>query len=213
MRSNARGRTGGDRSAVGRPRGRHGLRLERLEQRFALCASHAVDFVEPLSLTGGPAMPLATVPTANLADSFAVNLAASTGTLATLGGEFVATATAANGLPDLRSLPGAPTAIYLDFDGEGANAPYDVDGDPTTFNATEQATITEAWRQVSVYFSMFNVDVTTVKPTVPFAWHVSSPSISGGYSYVGVFPNTSPQSFNQAGKKASLLPKKKRKPL
>ena len=199
MRSNARGRTGGNRSAVGRPRGRHGLRLERLEQRFALCASHAVDFVEPLSLTGGPAMPLATVPTANLADSFAVNLAASTGTLATLGGEFVATATAANGLPDLHSLLGAPTAIYLDFDGEGANAAYDVDGDPTTFNATEQATITEAWRQVSVYFGMFNVDVTTVKPTVPFAWHVSSPSISGGYSYVGVFPNSSPQSFNNDG--------------
>ena len=27
---------------------------------------------------------------------------------------------AANGLPDLDSLPGAPTAIYLDFDGHGS---------------------------------------------------------------------------------------------
>jgi autotransporter-associated beta strand protein len=203
MRSNARGGIAGDRSADGpsrdRPRrDRHGLRIERLEQRFAFCALHAVDFFEPMSLTGTPVQPATAGLTANPANSFAVHLAASTGTLATLGGEFVATATAANGLPDLHSLPGAPTAIYLDFDGEGANAPYDVDGDPATFNATEQATITEAWRQVSVYFGMFNVNVTTVKPTVPFAWHVSSPSISGGYSYVGVFPNTSPQSFNQA---------------
>jgi len=204
MRSNARGRTGGDPTAGGPSRDRsrrrrHGLRLEHLEQRFAFCALHAVDFVEPTSLTGSPSMPSATVLTSNAADSFAVNLAASTGTLTTFGGEFVATATAANGLPDLHSLLGAPTAIYLDFDGEGANAAYDVDGDPTTFNTTEQATITEAWRQVSVYFGMFNVDVTTVKPTVPFAWHVSSPSISGGYSYVGVFPNSSPQSFNNDG--------------
>ncbi len=178
------------------------MRLERLEVRHALCATHVVDFVEPAWLTGGSATPpsaTATVLQTNLAESFAVNLASSTGTLSTLGGEVVATATAANGLPELHGLPGAPTAIYLDFDGEGANAAYDVDGDPATFNATEAATITEAWRQVSVYFSMFNVDVTTVKPTVPFAWHVSSPSISGGYSYVGVFPNTSPQSFNQAG--------------
>lgn len=54
---------------------------------------------------------------------------------------------AANGLPDLHSLLGAPTAIYLDFDGHGTNGAYDVDGDPTTFNATEAATITEADRK------------------------------------------------------------------
>ena len=107
--------------------------------------------------------------------------------LAVEHGQILAAAAAANGLPELHSLPAAPTAIYLDFDGEGSNSAYDVDGDPTTFNATEAATITEAWRQISVYFAMFNVDVTTVKPTVPFAWHVSSPDIVGGYSYVGVF--------------------------
>ncbi|MFM7205654.1 MAG: autotransporter-associated beta strand repeat-containing protein [Planctomycetaceae bacterium] len=167
---------------------RQRLGSEQLESRLALCASHAVDFIDPLA-----------VPSSSLADSFAINLASSTGSLSTLDGGVIATAAAANGLPDLHSLLGAPTAIYLDFNGEGSNAAYDVDGDPTTFNATEAATITEAWRQISVYFAMFNVDVTTVKPSVPFAWHVSSPDITGGYSYVGVFPNSSPQSFNNAG--------------
>ena len=40
-------------------------------------------------------------------------------------------------MPQLHSVPNAPTAIYLDFDGEGAFAPYDVDGDPATFSPTE----------------------------------------------------------------------------
>jgi autotransporter-associated beta strand protein len=176
--------------------------LETLETRLALCASHFLDeLIDPATLSGsgGTSAVTAGVQAWDAAESFAVSLAANTGTLTTLDGGISATAAAANGLPDLNSLPGAPTAIYLDFDGEGANAAYDVDGDPTTFNATEQATIREAWRQVSVYFSMFDVNVTTVKPTVPFAWHVSSPDISGGYSYVGVFPNTAPKSFNNAG--------------
>jgi len=106
---------------------------------------------------------------------------------------------AANGLPDLHSLLGAPTAIYLDFDGHGSTlGAYDVDGDPTTFNATEAATITEAHRQVSVYYAMFDVNVTTVKPnlvTVPTAWIVISNDVTGGTSFVGVFPNTQPQSW------------------
>lgn len=106
---------------------------------------------------------------------------------------------AANGLPDLDSLPGAPTAIYLDFDGHGSTlGAYDVDGDPTTFNAAEAATITEAHRQVSVYYAMFDVNVTTVKPNVstfPTAWIVISNDVTGGTSNVGVFPNTQPQSW------------------
>lgn len=106
---------------------------------------------------------------------------------------------AANGLPDLSSLPGAPTAIYLDFDGHGSTlGAYDVDGDPTTFNAAEAATITEAHRQVSVYFSMFDVNVTTVKPnlsTVKTAWVVISNDVTGGTSNVGQIPNTQPQSW------------------
>ncbi|MFM7184082.1 MAG: pre-peptidase C-terminal domain-containing protein [Planctomycetota bacterium] len=194
------GRGGARKTRPTRHRGR--LRLERLESRQVLCATHLFDqLVDPATLADWNDRPpsLEGNVVVDHADSFAVSLAASTGTLATLDGGVVAAATAANGMPILQGRPSAPTAIYLDFDGEGSNRPYDVDGDPATFNATEAATITEAWRQVSVYVSMFDVDVTTEKPTVPFAWHVSSPDISGGYSYVGVFPNSSPQSFNNAG--------------
>jgi autotransporter-associated beta strand protein len=177
---------------------RRPLAAERLEPRWLLCATHVLDGLFEPDASEGIAT---TIPGDSSAasvntDSFAVSLAAATAALPAAS-DFVATA-AVNGLPTLHSLPGAPTAIYLDFDGEGSNAAYDVDGDPATFNATEAATITEAWRQVSVYFSIFDVNVTTVKPTVPFAWHVSSPTISGGYSYVGVFPNSKPESFNTA---------------
>ena len=181
---------------------RQSLRAEPLEPRLALCAGHAFGgLVEPAPLSSdfGLQSLAQSGQSWDVGQSFDVLLAASTGRLSTLDGTITATAAAANGLPELHSLPGAPTAIYLDFDGEGSNAGYDVDGVPATFNATEAATITEAWRQISVYFSMFDIDVSTEKPTVPFAWHVSSPSISGGYSYVGVFPNTSPQSFNNDG--------------
>lgn len=106
---------------------------------------------------------------------------------------------AANGLPDLHSLPGAATAIYLDFDGHGSTlGAYDVDGDPTTFNAAEAATITEAHRQTAVYFAMFDVNVTTVKPNlaaVPTAWIVISNDVTGGTSFVGKLPNTKPESW------------------
>ncbi|MFM8413750.1 MAG: hypothetical protein ACKOCX_03405, partial [Planctomycetota bacterium] len=102
----------------------------------------------------------------------------------------------ATGLPELHSLRNAPTSIYLDFDGHGTTlGAYDVDGDPTTFNATEQATITEAHRGVSVFFAMFDVNVTTVKPTGPFAWIVISNDVTGGTSFVDVFPNTKPESW------------------
>jgi len=127
MRNNALGGTADDRPAGGASnrglrRGRRGLGLERLETRLALCAAHALDdLIDPaLVIDGYGVQTLSSmgVPAGNPSESFAVSLATSTGTLSTLGGEFVATATAANGLPLLHSLPGAPTAIYLDFDGE-----------------------------------------------------------------------------------------------
>jgi hypothetical protein len=72
------------------------------------------------------------------------------------------------GLPLLHSLPGASTAIYLNFNGwaAGGVSPYDEDGDPTTMSPTEQAHVTEAWRQVGDYFGMFTIDVTTEQSTV-----------------------------------------------
>jgi regulation of enolase protein 1 (concanavalin A-like superfamily) len=106
-----------------------------------------------------------------------------------------------NGLPILHSLPNSPVAIYLDYNGGTYGGShydtYDEDGDPTTFNAAEQAHITEGWRQTASYFSMFDIDVTTERPHVPFAWEIISRSINNGYSYVGVFPNSSPESFVQ----------------
>jgi regulation of enolase protein 1 (concanavalin A-like superfamily) len=111
--------------------------------------------------------------------------------------------TLSNGMPILNSAPSAPVAIFLDFDGEVVGSttytPYDVNGDPATFNAAEQATIYETWRQISIYYAMFDVNVTTIKPVgVPTAWQLISNSISGGYAFVGAFPNSQPQGFNQS---------------
>src|SRR5687767_15547244 len=53
------------------------------------------------------------------------------------GGVSIAAETTPAGLPILHSLPGAPTAVYLDFDGYNANTPYDTDGSPNTFGTAE----------------------------------------------------------------------------
>ena len=110
----------------------------------------------------------------------------------------------ADGLPLMNTRPGAAGTIFLDFDGDSYRgmAPYSVDADSTTFNAQEQANIIECVRQIDVYFAMFDVTVTTIQPnvsTTPTAWEVLTNSISGGYSYVGVYPNTVAMSFNTSG--------------
>jgi len=79
-------------------------------------------------------------------------------------------------LPALHSNPGAPTTIYLDFNGHvepvfgsytnAATAVYDIDGDPTTLNDPELANIRTIWETVAEDFAPFNVDVTTVEPAV-----------------------------------------------
>src|SRR5262249_9347403 len=82
--------------------------------------------------------------------------------------------------PALHSDPGAAKAIFLDFDGHLIrntlwnvngfgniiNAPYDTDGDLTTFSPSELDTIQMVWQRVSEDFSPFDVDVTTVDPGV-----------------------------------------------
>ncbi|MFM1904558.1 MAG: hypothetical protein RLZZ440_2458, partial [Planctomycetota bacterium] len=117
----------------------------------------------------------------------------------TLGGSLPTGVTAAAGLPELQSLPGAPTSIYLDFDGHADLGAYDTDGDPTSFSTVEAAVIAEAHRQTSVFFSMFDVNVTTVKPTGPTAWIIISNDVTGGKSAVGVFPNSQPKSWINSG--------------
>ena len=104
-------------------------------------------------------------------------------------------------IPVLNSYPSAPADIYLDFDGDAGTGttPYDTDGNPSDYSASEQADITECWRQMSIYYAMFNVNVTTVfTASRPKAWMMEGDNISGGYSYVGVFPNSQPESFNES---------------
>jgi len=198
MRHHARSIDAGNRRSRRSQRRLVALRAERLESRRVLCGSHLFGgLTEPdgPSSDDGLPSPSTSGQSWDVGQSFDVLLAASTGRLSTLGGTTSATAAAANGLPDLHSLPGAPTAIYLDFDGNGSTlGAYDVDGNPATFNTAEAATITETHRQTSAYFAMFDVNVTTVKPTVPYAWIVISNDITGGSSYVGVFPNSKPES-------------------
>jgi serralysin len=77
-------------------------------------------------------------------------------------------------IPALNSDPGAVATVYLDFHGEPAQAwggqtvpatpAYDIDDDPTTFNAQELSNITQIWSRVSEAYSPFNVNVTTVDP-------------------------------------------------
>ena len=89
--------------------------------------------------------------------------------------------------PAYHSRPGATRALYLDFNGQVVTGtvwnstaggepagscevsndclPFDMDGDPTTFNAAEQETIRQIWLRVSEAYSPWEVDVTTVEPT------------------------------------------------
>lgn len=120
----------------------------------------------------------------------------------------------------LHSTPGASRVIYLDFTGHttagtswnssftgGAtisSQPFDLDGDPTTFNEAECAFIFRVWQRVAEDFAPFSVDVTTEDPGVealrysgsgdttygqrvvvtPSNWYSSN---AGGVSYIGSF--------------------------
>ena len=165
-----------------------GGHFELLESRRLMCLTHIVDsmqlttFVQPEPGAPGPVSVASMTATAPVASVAAVG---------------------PNGLPLLNTVPGAPTAIYLDFDGYDDNGtlrtPYDTDGQPNVFTANEQADITEAVRHVGSYFAMFNTNVTTVKPTVPYSYSVLSNSINGvGYSFGG-FPTTDARSYNPSG--------------
>lgn len=82
----------------------------------------------------------------------------------------------------LHSRPGASRVIYLDFDGHtttgtswnsnfngGASIvtpPYDIDGNPAAFSATEHERIQYIWQRVVEDYAAFDVDVTTEDPGV-----------------------------------------------
>ena len=79
-------------------------------------------------------------------------------------------------IPALNSNPGATASLYLDFDGHfqavwssytNITTPaYDVDGDATTFSDEELANIHTIWETVAEDYSPFNINVTTVEPSV-----------------------------------------------
>lgn len=120
----------------------------------------------------------------------------------------------------LHSLPGCTRVIYLDFTGHttsgtswnssyggGApivSAPFDQDGDPTTFSTAERGVIQRIWQRVAEDYAPFTVDVTTEDPGLeglrrtdssdaaygthvvisPTNWYSTN---AGGVSYIGSF--------------------------
>ncbi len=120
----------------------------------------------------------------------------------------------------LHSRPGAWNTVYLDFNGHTItktawNAkvgidpliarPFDLDGSPGTFGATEAAAIAEIWHRVAEDYAAFDIDVTTEEPASigPTVGRVlvtantdangkAMPSnTAGGLAYVGVFGSSS----------------------
>jgi hypothetical protein len=117
----------------------------------------------------------------------------------------------------LASRPGAKLTIFLDVDGhvtEGTSwngltgdpsmvsAPYDTDGDPSTFNAQERDMIHRWWLRVAEDFAPWEVNVTTIDPGVEALRKTSSTDVeygvralitptnwrgSAGVAYVGSF--------------------------
>ena len=120
----------------------------------------------------------------------------------------------------LHSLPGSNRVVYLDFTGHvtsgtawnssvtnGADivsAPFDFDGDPTTFSAAERDRITKIWQRVVEDYAPFAIDITTEDPGIEALRRTStadqnygvrcviSPTSAwnpgaGGIAYVGSF--------------------------
>uniref|UniRef100_A0A383V6Z4 Peptidase C-terminal archaeal/bacterial domain-containing protein n=1 Tax=Tetradesmus obliquus TaxID=3088 RepID=A0A383V6Z4_TETOB len=108
----------------------------------------------------------------------------------------------------LSSRPSSKNKLWLDFKGSSIEGTawnafaativtpaYSRDDDFTTFNPDERTDIVAVWRAVSEDYAPFDIDVTTIPPTVPVtnyvrviiggdgAWYGSP----GGLSYVGVF--------------------------
>ncbi|GGO76847.1 hypothetical protein GCM10011348_05030 [Marinobacterium nitratireducens] len=75
----------------------------------------------------------------------------------------------------LHSRPGADKVVFLDFDGHQISGtawsgstlyarPFDTDGNPASFSASERAAIAEIWHRVAEDMAPFDIDVTTEDP-------------------------------------------------
>ncbi len=97
----------------------------------------------------------------------------------------------------LHSNPGADRVIYLDFNGHTTSGtlynrivvisgepiispPYDIDGDPFSFNPTERQQIINIWQRVAEDFAPFNVDITTEDPGVEALKKTSADDVKYG---------------------------------
>lgn len=98
----------------------------------------------------------------------------------------------ADGLPILHSSPTSNGQLYIDFDGNPAKnqKPLDFDGDPTSFNAYEQEFIYNYWVSTAAYFSMLDIDVTTViDVNRPHSWTVVTERDGPGVALMSSFGN------------------------
>lgn len=112
----------------------------------------------------------------------------------------------ATGLPLLQSRPsGAGLEVFLDFsrdaDGRGT---FSLDDDRVNFNFTEQLAIFNCWRDITGFFSQFDVNITTVMPpTRPadknFAWMQITNDFEGGAAYVGWLSKDGPKGTINSG--------------
>ncbi len=98
----------------------------------------------------------------------------------------------ADGMPILHSSPTSNGQLYIDFDGNPSKnqKPIDFDGDPTSFNAYEQEFIYNYWVSTAAYFSMFDIDVTTVIDLDrPHSWTVVTERDGPGVAKLNSFGN------------------------
>ena len=119
----------------------------------------------------------------------------------------------------LHSKPGAPKTVYIDFDGHNVTGtiwnnnsgfashpmkPYDTDGSPTTWSASELDVVADVWRRMAEDLAPYDVDVTTEEPAL-FDGNVGHILVTrkadengntiyncscGGVAYYGGFGNT-----------------------
>jgi autotransporter-associated beta strand protein len=112
----------------------------------------------------------------------------------------------ATGLPLLQSRAGgAGLEVFLDFsrdaDGRGT---FSLDADRVNFNFEEQLAIFNAWREITGFFSQFDVNITTVRPPTGwadknFAWLQITNDFEGGAAYVGWLSKDGPKGTNNSG--------------
>jgi PKD repeat protein len=182
----------------------YGMEPERLATLFRLQPSLGIDrFGALLFLCGDMAVP--------------ANAQVSGGTTTSVSLQNATSSDVSDALR-LNSLPGAPRVIYLDFDGhvtsgtpwnstfngghDIVSAPFDLDGNPSSFNHDELAFIKRVWQRVAEDFAPFRVNVTTQDPGLealrktssgddafgvrvvisPTSWYGG-----GGVAYVGSF--------------------------